>query len=152
MAGAIQPRINKAILSLLGADATLKGLLADLGALVTPADGAPLFWFRAPASVEPPYIVFGPQDTQSTIEPTRCGEFGQGQINYIVELITEGISPEDGLAAMDRVGVLLDGYDASVDNQVINFQAIGDMCYPDFEASEFGVTHTASVYRVLLRP
>lgn len=152
MAGAIQPRINKAILSRLGTDTALTEALADIGALVTPSEGIPLFWFRAPAGIEPPYLVFGPQDTQSTVEPTRCGETGQGQINYIVELITEGINPEDGLAVMDRVGTLLDGYDVVVDGYTVNFQAIGDMCYPEFTASEHGETHTGSVYRVLLRP
>jgi hypothetical protein len=152
MAIAVQPRINKAILSLLGEDDTLAAALVEIGALVTPADGIPIFWFRAPAAQPTPYIVFGPQDAQSVIEPLRCGEAGQGQVDYIVELITEGITPEDGLETMDRVGALLDGYSAVVDEVTVDFQAIGDVCYPDFAVSEMGETHTGLVYRVLVRP
>lgn len=147
MAGAIQPRINKAILSLLGADATLKGLLADLGALVTPADGAPLFWFRAPASVEPPYIVFGPQDTRSTVTRTLCGDAEAGIIVYVVNLITDGITPEDGIAVIDRVNTLLSSYEATVDGLDVSFLQDGDHCEPDFTAGEKGVTHTLAFYR-----
>lgn len=150
--GAIQPRINKAIIALLGSDDTLAGLLAGIGGLVTPADGVPLFWFRAPANQEPPYLVFGPQDAQSVIDPLRCGEQGSGEVAYVVELITTGITPEDGLATMDRVGTLLDGYSVVVDSMTVDFIAMGDMCYPDFAVSEHGETHSGLIYRVLVRP
>lgn len=152
MAGAIQPRVNKAIQDRLRANAALLELLQEAGAKVTPSEGLPLWWWLAPPSAEPPYIVFGGRDQQSTVTPNRCGEAGDGSIDYVIELITEGLSPAGGLDIIDAVADLLDGYNVAVEGVQVDFLRIGDVCYPDYAISETGRTHTGLIYRVLVRP
>lgn len=144
---AIQPRINKAIIELLSGDDTLKEALINAGALVTPADGVPLFWFRAPSEQVPPYLVFGPQDAQSTVERTLCGAPEAGVVVYMIDFVTKGINPEDGLEVADRLTTLLDRYSATVDDLAVSFLYDGDHWYPDFAVSEHGETHSLSFYR-----
>lgn len=149
-AGAIQARINKAIEDRLRSDTDLIELMRLAGAIVTPH--LPLYWWMAPAAAERPYLVYGPQERESQVEPTRCGGAGAGAINYEIRCITEGIDPSGALDILDRLATLLDGYSATIESVAVDFQRVGDVCYPDFAAMENGVTHTGLIYQVLVRP
>lgn len=152
---ALQPRINKAIEDRLrgdtAADPTLSGtsleeLLVALGAVVEP-DGIPLFWSMVPSGSSRPYLIYGPQSRDSEIEANGCGVGDTGTIGYEVGLVLDGIRPHAGMAAVDRLAALLDGYKVSVESIAVELWRTGDFCYPDPLAGEAGITRSGVVYR-----
>jgi hypothetical protein len=145
MAGAIQPRINKAIINALTADETLLDLVRALPGAV--ADSLPLYWFRAPASAPRPYLVFGSQTRESEVTRTLCGSVESLYLRYEVALIVEGIVPGAGLAVVDRLYTLLSGLVATVDTVAVSLWPTGDFCEPDYSTLEVGVTHTGLIFQ-----
>lgn len=161
MAAAIQPRINKAISDRLRADTvaspvttgdSLQGLLQDAGAVLGGDGSIPLWWEFTPTPEVRPYLVFRAQERQTEIEPLRSGEAGYGGVPYEVELVLDGIAPGSGLDILDRVGTLLDAYQATVNSVRIEFLRVGEFCYPDYTASEKATTRMGLVWRVQVRP
>lgn len=156
MVGAIQPRINKAIEDRLRADTvanpqasgtSLQALLQSAGALLGVGLVMPIFWERSPAPAIRPYIVYGPQDPQTTLSAPICGIPYQGEVSYQIRYVLDGIDPAGGIDVIDRIATLLEVYAVSVSGGSIIFFRTGEFSFPDFGAQERGVTVSGIVYR-----
>ncbi len=153
---AIQPRINKAIEDRLRGDTvaaptlsgdSLEALLLAQGAVIEER-GIPLWWVGAHAGEQKPYLIYGPQTRESDIDANGCGVGDTGTIPYEIGLAQEGYAPADGIAIVDRLAELLDGYKTTVEGIGVEFWRTGDFCYPDPLAGEVGITRSGVVYRV----
>jgi hypothetical protein len=161
--GAVDARIGLALQSRLLSDTaespaiagvSLEEHLRAAGALLTPPGSMPVFAGMAHDRARRPYIVYGPQSPQSEIEPSRCGTSLVGYANYQVVYIAQMLTPDEqnqGVAVVDRIAALLDGYLVTVSSQEVFFARTGGIWFPDFAASETGVVHTGMVYRVQVR-
>jgi hypothetical protein len=153
---AIQARINKAIEDRLRGDTvatptfagdSLEALLLAQGAVIEDR-GIPLWWTEAHAGEQKPYLIYGPQARESEIESNGCGVGDTGTIPYEVGLVQEGYTPSGGIAIVDRLARLLDGYKTTVEGIGVQLWRTGDFCYPDPLAGEVGITRSGVVYRV----
>lgn len=150
MAGAIQPRINKAIIDTLTADESLLDLVRSLPGSAA-LEALPLYWYRAPASAPRPYVMYGPTVQDTDTEPLRCGDAGLSEDIYEVLLITDGVSPGGGIAIVDRIADLLDGLTTTVEGVKVSFLRVGGRCIPDYTTLETAVTHNGLKYRAQVR-
>lgn len=152
MAGAIQPRINKAIEDRLRADADLLELLRAAGGLLEPGLTMPIYLYTAPTSASLPYISYAPRDPEMSVSPLRAGAEGDGEIDYQIAYVVEGVDAYGTIAITDRMAALMDGYTTTVSSEKLNFLRTGSVFFVDFGAREHGVTVCGDIYRVLTRP
>ena len=155
MSKALQPRINKAIEDRLRADTiasptlagdSLQKTMRDIG-VPTDAPRLPLYWWMAPANAPAPYLIYGPQERESTLTTPGCGTADGGEAIYEVRLVSAGIEVASDLPVVDRLAALLDNFTVTIAGVDLQFFAVADVCYPEFVTLEKGVTHTGRVYR-----
>lgn len=154
-AGAIQPRINKAIEDRLRGDTLASSEVGGVPlAELLRAEGAtlsqgimPLYWWMAPASAERPHLIYGPQARESETQSGICAVPFAGEVLYEVRYVVDGIDPSPGIAVLDRLAELLDAYAVEVGQCEVLFSRTGEFCYPDFAASERAASVSGIVFR-----
>lgn len=146
---AVQPRINKAIADALRADTSLANLFVSAGGVLDSGEYLPLYWMFAPPRREAPYLVFRKIGDETT-EYSRCGIAVRSRVPYSVDFITPGVDPDNCIAVVDRMAILLDGLRVAVDGLGVLLHRSGGDSMPDYNAGEAALTITSLYYDVLV--